>query len=687
VTVRYDAVAGAMRSLTLVAAAALPGTLFLHWFEVPGKGSYSGWESFRRTDLILLALCVAVLATAAARRSHGLSVARTLLAGATLAMIARELSHPPGGSEASVLFGGEAALALACVLIAVTVAELVPVEAVRRAVLRTEFLIPVVVIGTILVPLLLTERSVNDWTNHLWLLYAQGRDIEELGHPSYFLQSNLGAFLPWYAFYGGTMYAAGGLLSVVIGAIPAYVVLHVFAVGAAYGGFVWLGKLAGIRGWWSHVPAILFVTSSYYVTNLYGRGATPEAFATSMIPLVIAGAIHLTASERWTFGPVAAYVAAVIMFTGSHSLTLVWGATFIAAVLTLMVVVAWSRRPSRRRVGAVFGVTALAGAVNLWFVLPLLAYSSRVAIGDESASLVSFGLDYTDSAELFSVLRDTPQPLLHTIQAQLPVLVIVWGILAFVVVARSATRATRNLTVGLVAILVAVVVLLLSPGLIEDLPGPWGRIQFPYRLVTYATLAASGIALVLLRPVQELGSPKRVVLAGLLVITTAISCALALDQVLGARSLSGDRSLAVASATSPPPTWDGNATFDYADATAPVVTPTIADPLVVPTQPGSDRVSVSLPPGTTGTVQTNVAAGPYLVDVAGAEPVGRTEDGFMIVEVRARAGEAPRVTFSAKTSALLGFGKAVTILALIGTGVLLAMLLRRSRRARGTGTT
>ena len=670
---------GAIRSLTLVTAGALPMTLFLPWFEVAGQERNSGWEAFHRTDLILVALCVLVIASTAARRSTGLSLARVVLAAAALAAIARELSHPPAGSEAATLFGGEAALAIACVLLAATIAELVPAEAVRRPGLRAGLLLAAVVIGAMLAPLVLTERSVNDWTNHLWLLYAEGRNIEELGHPSYFLQSDLAAFLPWFAFYGGTMYATGGLLSVVIGAIPAYVVLHVFAVGAAYGGCLWLGKLAGIHGWWSHIPAILFVTSAYYVTNLYGRGATPEALATSMIPLVIAGAAHLAKSERWTFGPVAAYVAAVIVFAGSHSLTLVWGTTFIAAVLVLMAVAAGSRRPSRRRVAEMLGVTALAAAVNAWFLLPLAAYSQRVTIGDESASIVSFGVGYTDSPELFSLLRDTPQPLLHTVQAQLPVLVIAWGILAFIVVARFAPRSTRSLIVGLVAILVAIVVLILSPGLIEDLPGPWNRIQFPYRLVTYATLAATGIALLLLRAVQELQPPKRGVLSGLLVIATATSFGLALDQVLSARSLTGDRSLAVASSTSPPPTWDGNSTFDYADGTAPVVTPSIPDPLLVPAEPGTDRVSVSLPSGTTGTVGTNVAAGPYLVDVAGAEPVGRTADGLMVVEVHARADETPRITFSAKRSALLGVGKAVTILALIGTGALLFVLLLRRR--------
>jgi hypothetical protein len=108
-----------------VTAGALPLTLFLPWFEVEGAGRSSGWESFHRIDLILVAVSAIVMASSALRRSTGAGLARSVLAAAALALIARELLDPPAGSGASVLFGGEAALAIACFLLAVTVVDLI----------------------------------------------------------------------------------------------------------------------------------------------------------------------------------------------------------------------------------------------------------------------------------------------------------------------------------------------------------------------------------------------------------------------------------------------------------------------------------------------------------------------------------------------------------------------------------
>ena len=116
-----------MRGLTLLTAAALPTTLFLDWFEVAGKGRYSGWESFHRTDLVLVALCVGLMACAAVPRWRGVGLVRILLAGATVAVISRELINPPAGAEVTtVAFGGAAAVVMACVLLASTVSAALP---------------------------------------------------------------------------------------------------------------------------------------------------------------------------------------------------------------------------------------------------------------------------------------------------------------------------------------------------------------------------------------------------------------------------------------------------------------------------------------------------------------------------------------------------------------------------------
>src|SRR3954453_13789292 len=91
------------------------------------------------------------------------------------------------------------------------------------------------------------------------------------------------------------------------------------------GGWGWLGRQAGLGGWVAHAPALIYVTAAYVLTNAYARGTWPELVATSAIPLVIAGGWWLLRAPRWRAGPVAAWVIAVVLFTGSHNLTLAWG--------------------------------------------------------------------------------------------------------------------------------------------------------------------------------------------------------------------------------------------------------------------------------------------------------------------------------------------------------------------------
>src|SRR5687767_1530241 len=107
------------RGLMALLAGALPATLFLDWFEVADQGRFTGWESFNRTDLVLVALCLGLMACAAVPRWRGASLVRILFAGAAVAVIARELANPPAGTVATtVLFGGKAAVVIACGLLA-----------------------------------------------------------------------------------------------------------------------------------------------------------------------------------------------------------------------------------------------------------------------------------------------------------------------------------------------------------------------------------------------------------------------------------------------------------------------------------------------------------------------------------------------------------------------------------------
>ncbi len=128
-------------------------------------------------------------------------------------------------------------------------------------------------------PLLFSDATFNtDWLNHLWYMWHQSVAIRELHAPSFFLNYSRGVFYPLYAFYGGTLYALVGTLSLVLGEAPlqAYVLTYLLGFAAAYGGWYWTARVFGVRGWRAHVPGLVFVTSSYYLTMIYAVGDWPE---------------------------------------------------------------------------------------------------------------------------------------------------------------------------------------------------------------------------------------------------------------------------------------------------------------------------------------------------------------------------------------------------------------------------
>src|SRR4029077_3628741 len=93
-------------------------------------------------------------------------------------------------------------------------------------------MIPIVGIAALIAPMVLTGRTFGiDWSGHLWLVEMQARNITALGRPSLFIQSGIGAFYPWYAFYGGTLYSIAGGLSVLSGghSTAAYIACYALA--------------------------------------------------------------------------------------------------------------------------------------------------------------------------------------------------------------------------------------------------------------------------------------------------------------------------------------------------------------------------------------------------------------------------------------------------------------------------
>ena len=548
-------------------------------------------------------------------------------------------------------------------------------------------------------PLLFTSDGfAPDFINAIWLADYQQHVIAAHLHPTLFLQTQQGVFSPEFAFFGGTLFALTGALAVVLGGstILAFEVVTVAAIAAAYGGFFWLARQLGVKGLLAHAPAIVFVTSAYYISDLYGRGAWEEFIAVSMLPLVLAASLRLVRG-RLSVGPVACLVAASAVFSGSHNITLLWSSTL--AVLAL--VVYWllsgrSRDLPWRRMLAVAGLIALGVGLNGWFLLPDISYAHDTIVSSERVawSVTAF---FNTFGVIFDPLRMVPSesgtPALYV---QAPVLALVWGLLAAPLSWRY--RRLRAGVATALIVLAGVLVLIMSSDAWSLLPTPFQLTQFAYRLQTYVTLACAGLVLVgalaLTRRAQSARatrSDRPLALGlGLVVAFSLALCAwqLWVPNTQGFRKsqtepyfwkFSSNRAAILrAPPTLLPQSWYAENQFE--DRSLPVLA-TTAQFTFDPTQVQDNRLAGSvLFPAGLQPFATNIAGGPYLVHVGGGvRVVGRTEEGNLVLQRTTDGSQPVPVELRAQLSAPVVLGRIMTA---VSAALLLALALTAAVRRR-----
>ncbi len=538
-------------------------------------------------------------------------------------------------------------------------------------------------------PLLFTDSGFGiDFTNHLWLSWVAGNGLAQAGHPSYFLNARgIGVFYPFFAFYGGTLYAIVGGISDLLGEQPvaAYVGASTLAIAGTYGGMIWLGRELGLRGLTSHAPALAVVTSAYYITNLYGRGAWTEFVAVAVIAPLLASGVHLGRARAWRPWPVLVFVASTILFSGSHNITLVWGTTVMAiAGVVVWLALGAPRRLPLRRLTMIGGLALASMAVNAWYLLPDVGYAKDVAAHLEIAPNGAAVTFFDAPALLFDPLRKVPaRSTTPALFVQIPIWFLAWGLVAGAVLMRrrDAGGKLRRMWIGVTILLAVLLCMIMITPIWSMVPFPFDQIQFPYRLGSYVFYAVGGLVLVsalaLQRAASSTGSSRTVArLRWALACVCAISVGLCVWQqwvptTLFAEDSYTNRQDALTSLDVPPRTWYDP--YSYTDVQAPIVTVAPGRSLVIP--PSSvhgDRFAawLNVPPGP-APIQTNIAGGGYVVNISGLRRVGRSADGRAVVR-REGDGRGPvRVVLETTHSATIVLG---WVLSILGCAVILAVL-------------
>jgi len=544
-------------------------------------------------------------------------------------------------------------------------------------------------------PMFFTRGGYSeDFTNTLWLIWVAGHHFGHSLWPSFFLNVDAagginGIFNPEFAFYGGPLFTTTGALSALLfnHATIAYALVTAAALCAAYGGCWWLARQCGLRGVLAHVPAIVMLTGSYYVTDLYGRGAWSEFVAVSSIPLVIASVCDLLRARRWRVLSVVLLVVSVVAFTGSHNITLEWGVLVSVVVAACMFLAYRPLGVPWRRVLGVASLMLVAAGVNGWFLAPDIAYASRTLIASSP-----FNWSYTSFFEtpgvLFYPLREVPvQSSTPALFVQAPVWFLAWALIAAAWLWRDAAMAGLRRAFTVVGVgMCIVLVLLLFEWPWEHLPHQLQDVQFPYRLNAYVLLLSVGLVIIGALALQRLGARHARSQGALWSIRTLLVQAVVFSVILCVWQLWAPntaqtnwyrkRDEALVSVTTVPTTW--YAPPDYSDNSLPLVA--VASNRVIyidarQLNAAGDGVSADIDvPSGPGPIATNILGGPYLVDVSGLRVVGRTADNQLAVERLHPGSGKVHVVIGTRLSRAVVLGRVLTVASVIAILALLGWI-------------
>jgi hypothetical protein len=556
----------------------------------------------------------------------------------------------------------------------------------------------VVLVGALAWPMLFTSSSFGgDWLHHLWFIWHQSLSIRANHVPSLFLDTPFSVYYPQYAFYGGTIYALTGALALVPGSSPAtaYVFTYVVGLMVAYGGWYWIGHMAGLGRWLAHAPGLVFVTSASYLTLIYGRGDWPEFLGISMIPLMIAAGASIMTASRLHIAPALALAGSSIIFFGSHSLTILWASTIfgLAGLITIVCVPdarRWFRPSGVARVVALIVPSLL---VSAWYLLPLAAYTSRTQVGhgySYSHETLRATIGIVSWGNLFTLSRAESLSEVPGFVLSLPVLAIAWTLASIAILLYPFRREARmRILLIFACITIAVFVLMTHLGMLLALPKPYSLLQFSYRLESYVLIGLSAVVLIVLALAESGGRRMRLwrwTIAPVLVVSAigAIQQVDAYPRAIARRYVT----LGVASQAF------AQNFRDYSDESLPLVNGNSLPRLVFsPAEVHDDRVSVPVHLRVGQRVSTNIDTGPYLVHVTGASIVGRNQEGFLVLAMAPvgadRGAVRPLATTSTETISLspadglpVVLGRILTLLGVTVLAVQMSVLLiRRSRRA------
>lgn len=540
-------------------------------------------------------------------------------------------------------------------------------------------IICIITIGLILSPAVIGQSVFGtDYVNHLWLVGYQAQSIVNTWQPTLFLHTT-DVFEPFYGFYGGSLYAIAGYVTVAVGNNPfiGFVLTILLGLVMAYGGMWWLARLMGLKGWVAQAPAVVALTSPYLLTDLYARGAWPEFMALCSITVVLAGALSLAQPRPWTARPLLGFLAGVVVLTGSHNVTLLL-ATILLTILGAGVLIVARHELAWRRLVAVAVVLILGVGLNAWFLLLDVIRSPETIAAQGTFSWLSTSM-FDSFTSIFDPLRSTPEgSTTRGLTVAAPVFALAWAIVVGLSNWKRTKPLDRQLWLLLLLLLGGIIWCMMSQSFWDLVGKPLTSIQFPYRLNGYLLFGCAGLVCVAARTRLD----RRQLIGLGIVLVLSIGPAFWQIWHIGNETaltrFPARQTFSQGLETKPTSWYDSDS---YADRSQPVVA-TTRSALIPPLPPGTGSITIDLlVPAGKGPVALNVQGGPYIVGVAGAERLGRTSNGLVVIAAPSSiVATTVTLTIAQAGGSVVAIGRAVTLASMLITILWSLFLFLRRRR-------
>jgi hypothetical protein len=366
-------------------------------------------------------------------------------------------------------------------------------------------------------PLLFSSRTFGgDWPLHVLLVESQIEAISAGFFPTFFSNfPQVGFFYPTGFFLGGNFYALLGYLGILTGPFWAIAFSTIFLL--FYVQISWRGITRSMsrNSFFTLLPGFVFITSAYFLGDLFGRGGISSVFAISGVP-IFAYSILENAKTAKNLRHKLGILVGVILIFATHNVSTLWIVCHLLIwTLVLFFVASVNNHPAKRIIEILNQhksntiIVIASVLITSWAMIPNLYFASRSDIAQNMSMQKEWSRSFNDPRNLFNLIRGIPPEHQGTdLFVQFPTLIFL-TCLAYIIGASLKNQLEGKDKLGILICIASIsgtLVMIYALDVYDYLPQVFMSTQFTFRLNHFLYLAVTALVSIIVS--IQLRKPK-----------------------------------------------------------------------------------------------------------------------------------------------------------------------------------